>query len=125
MINKNFEVYKLKRELKRSGKDYCFTRLADNEYKEPLGDVGCVGKLKGLYHERSEHISVAMSDATQVRTKKIPSILCLYGDVCSIGLTIGDRVVINGKTMIVNGVIDIQEWGLISDISLEVVDNGV
>lgn len=125
MINKNFEVYKLKRELKRSGRDYEFTRSKVNEFGEPSDKEEEIGILKGLYHERSEHIMVSMSDTTQVRTKKVPSILCLYEDAVSLALVIGDRVKLNGKTMKVTGVVDIQEWNLIADVSLEVVDNGV
>ena len=124
MINNRFEVYKVKRELKRSGKEYKFMRPMENEYKEPSDDSTEVGTLLGLYHERNGYIAVSVSDVTQVRTKGTPSILCLYDDVAPLGLVIGDMVVINGKTMIVNGIVNIQEWNMIADISLEVVDDG-
>lgn len=124
MVNKSFEVYKLRRELKRSGNDYEFTRVVTNKFGEPSNDEELLGTLRGLYHEKNEHIAVTMSDTTQVRTKKVPSILCLYEDVASLVLVIGDRVKLNGKTMKVTGVVDIQEWSLIADVSLEVVDNG-
>lgn len=52
-------------------------------------------------------------------------ILCLYKDTASLVLSVGDIVKINAKTFKVTGVTNIQEWNLISDISLEVVDNGV
>lgn len=125
MVNKSFEVYKVKRELKRSGRDYKFTRPGVNDFGEPLDKEEEVGELRGLYHEQSEHIAVTMSDTTQVRTKKVPSILCLYEDVASLALVVGDRVKLNEKTMKVTGVVNIQEWNLIADVSLEVVDNGV
>lgn len=124
MVNKDFEVYKLKRELKRSGNDYEFTRPVANKFGEPTKDEDILGALRGLYHEKNEHIAVTMSDTTQVRTKKVPSILCLYEDTASLALVIGDRVKLNGKTMKVTGVVNIQEWNLIADVSLEVVDNG-
>lgn len=124
MINNRFEVYKIKREIKRSGIDYKFARQAANEFGEPSGEDVEVGTIKGLYHETNEHILVSMSDTTQVRTKKAPNILCLYEDVAPLKLAIGDKVEINEKTMEVTGVVDIQEWKLIVDISLEVVDNG-
>lgn len=127
MVNNKFEVYKVKRELKRSGRDYEFTRPKANGFGEPSDeeDEEEVGILRGLYHEQSEHVMVSMSDTTQVRTKKVPSILCLYEDAAPLALVIGDRVKLNGKTMKVTGVVDIQEWNLIVDVSLEVVDNGV
>lgn len=124
MINKDFEVYKLKRELKRSGNDYEFMRAVLNEFREPSGEVEVLGTLRGLYHEQNEHVMVSMSDTTQMRTKKVPSILCLYDDTASLALVIGDIVKLNGKTMKVTGVVNIQEWNLISDVSLEVVDDG-
>lgn len=125
MVNKDFEVYKLKRELKRSGRDYEFTRPLANKFGEPTDEQREVGILRGLYHEQNEHIAVMMSDTTQVRTKKVPSILCLYEDTASLALVIGDRVELNGKIMKVTGIVNIQEWNLIADVSLEVVDRGV
>lgn len=124
MVNKNFEIYKLKRELKRSGKDYKFFRQIINKFGEPSGDEEMIGILRGLYHEQSEHISVVTGDTTQMRTKKIPSILCLYEDTVSLSLIIGDKIRLNGKIMKITGIVNIQEWNLIADISLEVVDNG-
>ena len=52
-------------------------------------------------------------------------ILCLYEDTTSLALQVGDIVNFNDKTLKVTGVTDIQEWNIISDISLEVVDNVV
>jgi hypothetical protein len=51
-------------------------------------------------------------------------ILCLFEEVKAADLQFGDVTVINGKTFRVTGVQDIQEWNLIADISLEVIDDG-
>lgn len=40
------------------------------------------------------------------------------------GLKIDDEVYINNKTYKVTGVVNIMNWDIISDISLEVVDDG-
>lgn len=127
MVNTKFEVYKVKRELKWSGRDYKFTRPETNQFGEPDNEKEEkeLGTLRGLYHEQNEHISVVTGDTTQTRTKKVPSILCLYEDVAPLALATGDRVKLNEKTMKVTGVVNIQEWNLIADVSLEVVDNGV
>lgn len=125
MINTKFEVYKIKRELKRSGIDYEFKRTEKDEFGEPTDELNVVGKLRGLYHEQNSSIQITTGDTTQTRTKKVPMILCLYEDAASLVLQIGDIVKINTKTLKVTGVTNIQEWNLISDISLEVVDNGV
>lgn len=125
MINTRFEAYKIKRELKRSGIDYEFKRAEKNDFGEPTDELKVVGKLRGLYHEQNGNIQITTGDTTQTRTKKVPMILCLYEDTASLVLQVDDIVKINAKTFKVTGVTDIQEWNLISDISLEVVDSGV
>lgn len=125
MINTQFEAYKIKRELKRSGIDYEFKRSGVNDFGEPVGESIVVGTIRGLYHEQNSSVQVTTGDTTQVRTKKIPMILCLYEDTARLALVVGDTVTINAKTFKVTGVVNIQEWNLISDISLEVVDSGI
>ena len=125
MINTQFEAYKIKRELKRSGIDYEFKRFGVNDFGEPVGDSIVVGTIRGLYHEKNSIVQVTADDTTQVRTKKIPMILCLYEDAASLVLQVGDELKINNKTLKVTGVVNIQEWNIIADISLEVVDNVV
>lgn len=125
MINTRFEAYKLKRELKRSGIDYEFQRLGVNDFGEPDDEPTVVGSLKGLYHEQNSNIEITTGDTTRVRTKKIPMILCLFDDAASLALKIDDFLFINKKKFKVTGIVNIQEWSIISDISLEVVDDGV
>lgn len=125
MINTQFEAYKIKRELKRSGIDYEFKRSGVNDFGEPVGEPIVVGTIRGLYHEQNSSVQVTTGDTTQVRTKKIPMILCLYEDTARLALVVGDTVTINAKTFKVTGVVNIQEWNIISDISLEVVDSGI
>ncbi len=124
-INKEFEAYKIKRELKRSGIEYQFERFGKNEFGELNDTPSEVGKLKGLYHEESSNIQIITGDTTQVRTKKIPMILCLYEDAASLFLKVGDIISFGIKTFKVTGVVNIQEWSIIADISLEVVDDGL
>lgn len=123
MVNTKFEAYKVRRELKRIGKEYEFKRAKLNDFKEPTKDSVVAGKLTGLYHEQNSNVSVTTGDTTQTRTKKVPMILCLYEDATF--LKIGDFVKINSKTFKVTGVTNIQEWNIIADISLEVIDNGI
>lgn len=138
MVNKDFEAYKLKRELKRSGIDYEFKRKGMNEFGEPSDELVPIGVIRGLYHEENSNIQITTGDTTRIRTKKIPMILCLYEDTTSLGsdnepaldekefgLKADDQVVINGKTFKVTGIVNIQEWSIIGDISLEVIDDGL
>lgn len=125
MINTKFETYKLRRELKRSGIDYEFLRAVPNKFGEPSDEYEKVGVIRGLYHEQNGHIQVTTGDTTQVRTKKIPTILCLYDDTTPLKLQTGDVAMINGKTYSVAGIVDVQNWNVFADISLEVFDNGI
>ena len=125
MINTQFEAYKIKRELKRSGIDYEFKRFGVNDFGEPVGEPTVVCTIRGLYHEQNSNIQITTGDTTQVRTKKIPMILCLYEDAANLVLQVGDELKINSKTFKVTGMVNIQEWNIIADISLEVVDNVV
>lgn len=123
MINTKFESYKLRREIKKVGKEYEFKRAKKNEYKEPTEEKEVVAKISGLYHEQNSNISITTGETTQTRNKKIPMILCLYEEAKP--LKAGDTVEINSKKFNVTGVVNIQEWNIISDISLEVVDEVV
>lgn len=123
MINTKFESYKLRREIKKVGKEYEFKRAKKNEYKEPTEEKEVVAKISGLYHEQNSKISITTGETTQTRNKKIPMILCLYEEAKL--LKVGDVVEINSKKFNVTGVVNIQEWNIISDISLEVVDEVV
>ena len=137
MINKEFEVYKVKREIKRSGTNYEFRRNILNKFGEPIGEPMVIGRLFGLYHEENGSIQITTGETTRSRSKKVPMILCLYGDAASLGwcnpdvpadgrgVMVGDNVIINGKTFVVTGVVNISEWNIIADISLEVIDNVV
>ena len=131
MINTTFEVYKIKREIKRSGKSFLFKRPVLNEFSEPKRDEqgefvsDNIGSIFGLYHEQNGNIQMNTGDTTQTRAKKIPSILCCWDDISVLNLVVGDFVVFNSKTYKVTGVVNIQEWNLIADISLELVDYGI
>lgn len=133
MINTKFEAYKLRRELKRSGKTYKVERYGVNEYGEPvrgsINSISCVGKFRGLYHEQNGYIQKSMTDTTQVISKKIPMIVCLYEDVNNLNLKVDDFIQIGEwggnidfSEYRITGITNIQNWGIIADISLEPVE---
>lgn len=130
MINTRFELYKLKRELKRSGSDFAFYRFQKNEFGAPVGDKVEVVKVRGLYHETNSYRTVTTYDGSTTVTEKSPMILCAVEDVKDSGLSIGDFVEVKDnvfgdkKTMKFTGVTDILDFGIIADISLEVIDDG-
>lgn len=124
MVNTKFEAYKIKREIKRSGRQFTFVRTKRNDYKEPDKKLGfdVLGALGGLYHEQSSMVSVQTNETTQSRTKKIPAILCLWEDVQNLQLQFEDVVKINDKVFKITAVENVAEWSIIADISLEVLD---
>lgn len=128
MVNKKFEAYKVEREIKRSGTDYQVLRAGTNDFGEPTGKLEVAGSIRGLYHEENSSISIATGETTQIRTKKIPSVLCLFEDVKGIVpmLKVGDRIQSkeSGKTFLLTGVTDVQEWHIIADMSMECIDAG-
>ena len=124
MINKKFEAYKISREIKRSGCSFTFKRKAKNDFNEPSEEAIIVGNLLGIYHEQNSNIAISTGDTTQYRTKKIPMILCLHSDVSKLELNVDDFVIFNSKTFKVTGITNVQEWSIVSDISLEVFDDG-
>ena len=125
MINKQFEAYKIKREIRRSGETYTFMRPSLNEFNEPSGDETEVGSLRGLYHEQNSNVQLTTGDTTQIRTKKLPMILCIYDDAKTLNLQLGDKLYLNDRILKVVSLVNIQEWNIIGDLSLEEVANDV
>lgn len=125
-MNTKFERNKIKRLLDKSGTEYKFLRVGKDEFGEPDGEPYEVCSIKAIYHKSNSQTNIyvknGVGEAATVRTKKEPMLLCLYEDTTS--LVSGDYVMINGKRHNVTGVIDVQEWNIIADISLEVVDSG-
>ena len=125
MINKQFEAYKIKREIRRSGETYTFMRPSLNEFGEPSSDETEVGSLRGLYHEQNSNVQLTTGDTTQIRTKKLPMILCIYEDAKTLNLQLGDKLYLNDRILKVVSLVNIQEWNIIGDLSLEEVANDV
>jgi hypothetical protein len=132
-MNLKFEENKLRRNLDRSGKDYDFFRSSVNEFGEQAASQTAAEKiatLRGLYHEVNDFIRLTTKEAGQSRRtagslKKQPRILCFWKDMIESGMQFGDYTIINGKRYNVTGVTNVQEWNMIADISLEVVEDGV
>lgn len=126
MINTKFEVYKIKRELKKSGKSFVVCVDNKNAFGSPVdGEPKVIGTFTGIYHEENGYISVSTGETTQTRSKKTPMILCLWEDISVLNFEAGTFIMINNKKYNITGIVNIQNWSLIADVSLELVDNGV
>ncbi len=131
MINTKFEAYKLKREVRRNGVVFEFKRRKLDKFNEPTGELETVAEVRGLYHESNSYITETVGDAATTRTKKRPMLLCLVDDVKSSDLRQGDEIQIplrssqmTSVTLRYVGCVDIQNWGIIADLSFEEVDEG-
>lgn len=131
MINTKFEAYKLKREVRRNGIVFEFKRRKLDKFNEPTGELETVAEVRGLYHESNSYITETVGDAATTRTKKQPMLLCLVDDVKSSDLRQGDKIQIQLRssqmtsvTLRYVGCVDIQNWGIIADLSFEEVDEG-
>lgn len=131
MVNNKFEAYKLEREIKRSGVTFTFKRYKLNEYKEPDGEPEEIGAIKGLYHETNSQVTQTLADGSVTRTKKQPALLCLAEDYNELQVDHGDIVEVSDdaphslkRTLKFVGAVDIANWGIIVDMSFEMVDHG-
>ena len=124
-VNKDFELYKLRREIQRSGTSCKFYRPKANDYDElDLNDYELISDKDffGLYHEVNGHVSLSVGNLTQYRTTKVPAFLIPWEDIQSLELRTNDIAEINGKQFLITKVGNIQEWNLIADIYMEVQD---
>lgn len=138
MVNRKFELYKIKREIKRNGIPFIYWRFPTNQFgeidkeKEPI----YLCTIKGMYHEFTAHMSdtfviLSGTEAATTRTKKTPQSLCKYDDVLfknekgkDDSIKVGDYVYYNYRVMKVAGLQNIMEWNILVDVSFEEVDDG-
>ena len=110
---------KIQRQLNCKGLDYSFKRNKLDKYKQPTDEVIDVVVLKGIYHESNSYITKNVSEAAITQSKKKPMILTLFENVGD--LKTDDFVLINDVKYKVTGLLDIQNYGVVCDISLEEV----
>lgn len=126
-VNLEFEAYKIAREIKKSGVHNVFYREQKNEFGEPAEDTETrltIGALNSLYHEQSGYVQVSVADGVQYRTKKLPMLMSLYEDVKYLGLQVGDYCIIDNRKYTITNVLNLYNWNILCDLSLEVFDNG-
>lgn len=138
MVNRKFELYKIKREIKRNGIPFIYWRFPLNQFGEIDKEQGPVYlcTIKGMYHEFTAHMTdtfviLTSTEVATSRTKKTPQSLCEYDDVVFVNekgeddsIKIGDYVYYNNRVMRVTGLQNIMEWNIVVDVSFEEVDDG-
>lgn len=138
MVNRKFELYKIKREIKRNGISFVYWRFPENEFgeidKESEPIYLCT--VKGMYHEFTAHMTdtfviLTGTETATTRTKKTPQSLCEYDRILfknesgeDDSIKVGDYVFYNHRVMKVAGLQNIMEWNTLVDVSFEEVDDG-
>ncbi len=124
-VNTDFEAYKIAREIKKSGVQNVFYRDGKNEFGEPDTDTRVtIGTLKSLYHEQNGYVQMSVADEVQYRTKKMPMLMALHEDVKVLDLQAGDYTIINSRKYKITNVLNLYNWDILCDLSLEVLDDG-
>lgn len=113
-----FQLNKVRRLINTQGKNFQFKRRGTNEFGEPNGQTESVN-IVGVYHETTSFLSKSATEATTIRQKPSPMILCLWEDAQKILHT--DELSFNGKNYKVGEVKNISEANIVGDISLEEV----
>lgn len=113
-----FQLNKVRRLIKTQGQNFSFSRPGTNEFGEPNGQTEPV-VISGVYHETTSYLSKTVTQATTIRQKPSPMILCLWEDAQKVVQT--DELTFNGKTYKVGEVKNISEANIVGDISLEEV----
>ena len=137
MVNNRFVLYQVKREIRRSGVKMKFYRRQKNNFGEP-GEPEFFHEFNGMYHEHAPHMLdtyrfLTGQTAGDTRTEKTPQLMVPYEDFYFLNdsgekewheVKVGDEVDLNGRKCRVTGVLNVQEWNLLMDISFEEVDDG-
>lgn len=125
MDNLEFEVHKVKNEIKRHKEKYMFFRREKNEFNEPVGEKIEVCEVSGIYHEEMGYVPLNIEEGAIVTKKPENQILCIFGEgdgeLEKGKIEQDDIVYVNGSMQKVTKVVDIQNYGIIANISLELV----
>lgn len=121
MYAPKFQLNKVQRLLKTQGELFHFNRPAKNDFGEPNGETVSID-IRGVYHESSSYVSKTATDATTIRSKASPMLLCLWDDATKLFHT--DELSFRGKKYRVNGITNIGEANVAADVSLEEIQNG-
>lgn len=117
--NTKFLKHRVERALAMNGQKFSFIPMLRDEYNQ-LKQSSTTIEVFGMYHEQNSFISVTSSDAASVQRKKSPMILTLLDDNVK-KLKQGDVLFLGDTRYTVSGILDIQNWGIVADISLEMV----
>lgn len=117
------ELHKVLREIQIHGTEYTFFRKKVDNYGEPTKEEPeQVANVKGLFHVSKGYITQNIQDGTKTHSKGQPMLMVAHENVGEIKTE--DFFVINGNKYKVVEKNNIQEYSIVTDISLELVLDG-
>lgn len=116
------ELYKVKREIQLHGEEYTVYKQKTDKYGETTSDIEEIQKVSGLFHITKGYTTQTISDGTKIRAKSQPMLMvCMEG---SEKIENGMFVMINDNRYNIVDKNNIQEYNMVVDLSLELVQNG-
>lgn len=117
------ELHKVLREIQTHGTGYKFFRKKVDNYGEPTKEEPeQIANVKGLFHVSKGYITQNIQDGTKTHSKGQPMLMVAHENVGEIKTE--DFFVINENKYKVVEKNNIQEYNIVTDISLELVLDG-
>ena len=116
------ELYKVKREIQMHGEEYTVYKQKTDKYGEAISDIEEIQKFSGLFHITKGYTTQTVSDGTKVRAKSQPMLMVCMED--SEQIENGMFVMINDNRYNIVDKNNIQEYNMVVDLSLELVQDG-
>lgn len=117
------ELHKVLREIQIHGTEYTFFRKKVDKYGEPTKEEPeQIANVKGLFHVSKGYITQNIQDGTKTHGKGQPMLMVAYENTREIQTD--DFLIINENTYKVVEKNNIQEYNIVTDISLELVLDG-
>lgn len=119
---KSIELHKIAVEIERHGSNYLIQRNELNEYREKTGNITDVKKIQGIFHIEKGYSTKKVSDGSETVSKGQPKLFVKTNDICSV--IKNDFLDIDNKVYVITDINDIEGFGIVSDLSLEVLQDG-
>lgn len=119
MLNGRFLKNKIQRQINQNGRSFEFIRYAVDEYGQKTNEVEKTISFEGLFSQRMIRVNISESIAARVVDVPKTSIICLFED--GIDIKNDDYVIISEQLYKVIDKININEFNIAFDISLEMI----
>lgn len=123
MFDEKTTLHRVEQQIAWIGRLFSVLRPKMNEFNEKSNELEKVAEIKGIFHNgAANHTVVVIADNGQTQDKGSPYILTTFFNGSQVKKD--DRITINGISYKVTGINNINEYNIVSDISLEVILDG-